>query len=241
MTRGAITVAWFSAGVSSAVAIKLVSREVDKIMYIHIGDQHEDTMRFVKDCENWFGQKIEILQSPYKTVENACRASAYINGVRGASCTGLLKRRVRKDWERANQDSEITYIWGMDKSEVHRPERLRETMPDQNHRCPLIEQGIDKQAAHKTLNASGIKRPAMYELGYHNNNCVGCVKGGMGYFNRIRIDFPDIFNARARLEREIGASCINGVYLDELAPDRGRHAPPIVDDCGILCEVDAIV
>lgn len=62
----------------------------------------------------------------------------------------------------------------------------------------------------------------MYDLGYHNNNCVGCVKGGMGYWNRIRIDFPEVFRKMAELEREIGHSCINGVYLDELAPGRGR-------------------
>ena len=32
----------------------------------------------------------------------------------------------------------------------------------------------------------------MYDLGYPNNNCIGCIKGGMGYWNRIRKDFPDI-------------------------------------------------
>ena len=36
-------VSWFSAGVSSAVATWLMRDVVDKILYIHIGDQHEDT------------------------------------------------------------------------------------------------------------------------------------------------------------------------------------------------------
>lgn len=31
----------------------------------------------------------------------------------------------------------------------------------------------------------------MYDLGYANNNCIGCVKGGIGYWNKIRIDFPE--------------------------------------------------
>jgi hypothetical protein len=35
----------------------------------------------------------------------------------------------------------------------------------------------------------------------------------------------------------VGASCIKGVFLDELAPDAGRHEGPIVDECGILCGV----
>ena len=238
-----MTIAWFSTGVSSAVATKLVADEVDRIIYIHIDDQHEDSMRFVKDCEQWIGKEIEIIQSPYKDVENACKSSGgrgYINGPSGAACTKFLKRRLRKEWEAEFEDAKLTYIWGMDNNEAHRLERLRETMPDQNHRCPLIERNMTKQQAHEILNASGIKRPAMYDMGYHNNNCVGCVKGGMGYWNHIRVDFPDVFEARAKMEREIRATCIKGVYLDELDPEKGRHAPPIVDDCGILCEVRAI-
>ena len=76
----------------------------------------------------------------------------------------------------------------------------------------------------------------MYDLGYPNNNCVGCVKGGQGYWNKIRVDFPEVFAARAAMEREIGATCINGTYLDELDPNAGRNKKIILDDCGILCE-----
>ena len=39
----------------------------------------------------------------------------------------------------------------------------------------------------------------------------------------------------AALEREIGHSCINGVYLDELDPNRGRIEDEIMPDCGIMC------
>ena len=131
----------------------------------------------------------------------------------------------------------LRYVWGMDYNEVDRADNLFDSMPKQEHLFPLIEHQITKKQAHEVLKASGIDRPAMYELGYHNNNCVGCVKGGMGYWNKIREDFPEVFWERAKLEREIGASCIKGVYLDELDPSKGRHSPPIVDDCGILCEL----
>mgnify|MGYP001616085913 FL=1 len=97
MTTEKLTVSWFSAGVSSAVATKLSIKNIDKIIYIHIEDQHEDTLRFVKDCEKWFNKPIEILQSAYNNVENACQMAGgrgYINGVRGAACTRFLKKRV---------------------------------------------------------------------------------------------------------------------------------------------------
>ena len=56
-------VSWFSAGVSSALATKLSLP--CKIIYIDIDDQHPDSMRFVRDCEEWFETPIEILKSPY--------------------------------------------------------------------------------------------------------------------------------------------------------------------------------
>jgi hypothetical protein len=99
-----ITVSWFSAGVSSAVATWLVRNKVDKIIYTHIDDQHPDTMRFVKDCERWFGKPVEILQSPYKNVDNAVRLGCgFINSPSGAICTRYLKRRVRREWEIQNE------------------------------------------------------------------------------------------------------------------------------------------
>jgi len=234
-----MVVSWFSAGVSSAVATKLIVNEIDHIFYIHIDDQHEDTARFVNDVSQWIGKEIETMQSPYGSVENACRAASYLNGVAGAACSRLLKRRVREEWEMEITEH-LTYVWGFDSQEQDRADRIVERYQGQSHRFPLIEKGISKTEAHEILKASGIQRPAMYELGYNNNNCVGCLKGGRGYFNHIRNDFGDVFEKRAKLERLIGASCINGTFLDELDPNVGRHTKPIVDDCGILCEVMAI-
>lgn len=236
------TVSWFSAGVSSAVATRLAIAEIDEVFYIHIDDQHPDTLRFVRECEEWFGKPITILQSPYKDVESVLRSQSYVNGPYGSPCTRLLKKRLRQEWEMDRKhEVRLCYVWGMDAGETRRADRIRETMIEIDHSFPLIQRGIGKAEAHEILRASGIKRPAMYELGYHNNNCVGCVKGGMGYWNKIRVDFPDVFAGRAKMEREVGASCIKGVFLDELLPDAGRHEGPIVDECGILCGVQALM
>lgn len=235
-------VAWFSTGVSSAVATKLAIDEIDQIIYTHIDDQHPDTLRFVKDCEAWFGKPVTILQSHFRSVDGTIRKHGkYINGPAGAVCTRTLKRQVRQQFEQSNPNLHpMQYVWGMDASEQHRADRILQTMPEFAHRFPLIEKRIGKQEAHEILRASGIRRPAMYELGYHNNNCVGCVKGGKGYWNKIRKDFPGVFEARAKLERWANASCINGVFLDELDPNAGLHEAPISDECGILCELQAL-
>ena len=235
----ASTIVWFSAGVSSAVATKLAISDIDRIIYIHIEDHHPDTLRFLADCQEWFGKPIETMQSPYKTVNDALLGAGgrgYINGPKGASCTRLLKRRVREEWE-LDIKQPLRYVWGFDGNEKDRADHIQASMPYQEHIFPLIDNNITKEETHRILKANGIKRPVMYDLGYHNNNCVGCVKGGMGYWNKIRVDFPGVFARRAEVERRIGASCIKGVYLDELDPKRGRHYELICDECGIYCEL----
>lgn len=232
-------VAWFSAGISSFVAAYL-AKDVDKIIYTNIDDQHPDSMRFVKDVEKILNKEIVITQSRYSSVDNVIRAMGYIKAPYGAPCTNILKRRVRKEWERENSGRH-TYVWGLDLTERDRAERLIENMPEYDHEFPLIDNFITKDDAHGMAMRLGIKRPKMYDMGYRNNNCIGCVKGGMGYWNKIRRDFPEIFDLRAKRERELGFAILkdqNGpVFLDELNPDRGRIEDEIIESCGIMCEI----
>lgn len=229
-----MNVAWFSCGVSSFIALYLAANEIDKIIYIDIDDQHSDSIRFLHDCELILNQPIERLKSPYGSVDNVIKQFRYINGPAGAKCTQVLKKRVREEWE-VKQTEPLTYYWGYDLQEKHRANRIAEHLPQYAHRFPLIEKELSKQDCHAMLARLGLARPIMYDMGYRNNNCIGCVKGGMGYWNRIRKDFPDVFKQRADREREVGASCLNGVFLDELEPDRGVFEDDIPQDCGMFC------
>jgi len=233
------TVCWFSTGVSSFIACYFLMKEIDEIIYIHIKDQHPDSIRFLKDCESKLQKTIRIIQPRYPDVESVCKQFRFINSAYGAKCTDILKRRTRKEWE-AEQADDLCYVWGMDLAEKQRAERLVEAMPNQTHRFPLIENNITKEVAHGMSAKLGLKRPMMYDLGYPNNNCIGCIKGGMGYWNKIREDFPDVFKSRSELERIVGHTCIKDVYLDELKPEQGREQKIILEDCGIFCEVMAI-
>ena len=90
----------------------------------------------------------------------------------------------------------------------------------------------------RAVSEAGIELPAMYKLGYNNSNCIGCVKGGMGYWNKIRKDFPEIFEETAKVERMVGRSCMKGQFLDELDPERGRHEDISLPECGVVCPVE---
>ena len=235
--REKLKVCWISAGVSSFIAGYLERETIDKYIYIDIEDQHPDSMRFIKDCEKFLGKEIEFLKSPYGSVENAVKACGLFRIVRTGftPCTVWLKKRVRKEWEQAHAEYDITYVWGMDCNEKHRADNLVETMIEYEHSFPLIDRNLTKEEAHGMCEYLGIKRPVMYDLGYNNNNCIGCVKGGMGYWNKIRVDFPEVFESRAKLERELNNKILKECFLDELEADRGRMSDEISTDCNIFC------
>jgi hypothetical protein len=94
---------------------------------------------------------------------------------------------------------------------------------------------------------SGIEQPMMYRMGYRNNNCIGCVKGGMGYWNKIRRDFPEAFERMSKMERELNAAICKKegktdgkrwrrrIFLDELKPTDGNYQGEPDIECGVLC------
>ena len=238
-----LKVCWISAGISSFMAGYLAG-DVDEWIYIDIADQHPDSMRFIKDCEKAIGKDIKILKSSeYNSVEDCVRAfGGFRNPANGfAPCTNWLKKRVRKEWEEQHKDCEITYVWGFDLKETERAERTIEANPQAQHEFPLIDRGLSKEEVHGLFERTfDFARPKMYDMGYPNNNCVGCVKGGMGYWNRIRKDFPEVFEGRVKLEREVGYSILkdgngNPIYLDELDPNRGNMNTEVFPDCSIMC------
>jgi 3'-phosphoadenosine 5'-phosphosulfate sulfotransferase (PAPS reductase)/FAD synthetase len=231
-------VSWFSAGITSAVACKLALEKYEdvRICYIETGNHHSDNLRFLADCEKWYGQEIEILRSKkYENVQDVILTDKYINSPYGAPCTNKLKKQVRRDFHNRFLPSNHVMGFEFDNHEIKRAERFSKRHSETNPLFPLIEEKLNKNECAGILKAKGIKLPVMYHLGYEHNNCVGCVKGGKGYWNKIRRDFPNVFNEFALLEREVGASCINGTYLDELEATAGNPQRPIMPNCGIFC------
>ena len=216
--------------------------DVDEWIYIDIADQHPDSMRFLHDCEKAIGKKITVLKSDrFDSVEEVIKKYKCIKMPHGAPCTGMLKKAVRKKWECEHKEYDLTYVCGMDFNEKNRAKQIAENFPEFHHEFPLIEKYLSKAEVHGLFERTfDFPRPKMYDMGYPNNNCIGCVKGGMGYWNRIRKDFQEVFESRAQLERLVGYSILKEndgtpLYLDELDPNRGDMNTEIFPDCGIMC------
>ncbi|QDP50489.1 MAG: hypothetical protein Unbinned6284contig1001_45 [Prokaryotic dsDNA virus sp.] len=208
-------VCWFSHGAASAVATKLAVEENRKsknpkelvIACIHLENEHPDGKRFADECEKLFGQEIVYLRDKKygADVDEVIRKTRYMSGVRGARCTKELKKQVRFDWQR---DDDI-HVFGMTAEEEHRVDQLIDGEPNLEIWAPLIDKGYSKSDCFKVVNDAGIELPEMYKLGYHNNNCIGCLKAaGAGYWNKIRVDFPDVFKRRAEQERLLNVALI---------------------------------
>lgn len=228
------TVIWFSCGAASAVAAKLALQETPGAIVARcvIGNEHPDNWRFARDVAKWLGVEImEMSSSKYPDAWAVWEQRRFLNGPHGALCTTELKKKVRQAFQRPDD----AQVFGFTSEERERADRFRAHNLEVDARFPLIDQGLSKAECFEILQGAGIELPAMYRMGYHNANCVGCVKGGMGYWNKIRVDFPEVFERMAALEESIGATVINGTSLRNLSPTAGRHKDLEVPECGLFC------
>lgn len=221
-----------------------LAENVTDWIYIDISDQHEDSIRFIKDCEKALGIKIQILKSNEYNSTDECfdMFGGFTNKANGfALCTNWLKKRVRKQWEEEHAEDDLMYVWGFDLNEKHRAERTIEANPQAKHEFPLIEKCLSKEEVHGLFERNfDFKRPLMYDMGYPNNNCVGCIKGGMGYWNKIRKDFPEVFAKRIKQEQKYGKAILKEadgtpLFLKDLDENRGNMNTEIFSECGVMC------
>lgn len=235
-------ISWFSCGAASAYATFLASQKYgDRLeaVYCKVAEEHPDNIKFLNEFVEKTGIPVKIIgdESVNYSIYEVFRKRKFIKGQTGAPCTMVLKKWARQGYEKPDD----TQVFGYTIDEMHRVDRFIDANNHVNADFILVENGIRKKDCMDWFTTMGFKLPTMYQLGYANNNCVGCVKGGMGYWNAIRKDFPEAFDKMAKLERELGHAICKGkegaVYLDELSPDRGNFKRDMPADCGFTCEL----
>ena len=236
------TISWFSCGAASAVATKLAIASGEKITvaYCNVVEEHPDNERFLKECQKWFGQEIIILQNEfYKGSIYNIFEKNYMRTPAGSPCTRALKKEVRKKFERPDDRQ----VFGYTVEEQGRVDNFIDSNNDVDIWPILIEKGLTKADCLAMVENAGIELPTMYKLGYRNNNCIGCVKGGKGYWNKIRKDFPEHFKKMADLEQRKGYTVLKDsttskpIYLNDLDPKAGRYPSEPDISCGIFCHM----
>lgn len=239
----------FSCGAASAVATKLAiatyghTRDV-QVINAFLKEEHVDNRRFAADCELWFGRSITTMcdEKYGASIIQVFKRKQYIKGALGAPCSRALKRDVLDKWK---QPGDIM-VFGYTAEEAHRRDDFQERNPDRPILAPLIDAGLTKADCKAMVERAGIALPTMYLLGYDNANCIGCVKGGEGYWRAIREDFPDNFEAICLLQDEIGEGswflrCRSGPFKNQRFPLRNlpKGAPRRNEElpsCSFFCE-----
>lgn len=245
---GQTVAAWFSCGAASAVATKrLIDRVGHKanirIMNTFIEEEHSDNRRFLADCEDWFGRKIEsVVPRAYpvpsiRQVFEDKRVMSFANGY--APCTVELKRVARQEWECTNNFDWL--VLGFTYEEEGRYLRFQKS--ERSNILPVLTSAkLTKAGCWQILIGAGIGLPEMYNLGFNNANCIGCVKAtSPTYWNLTRRYFPHHFKSRAEQSRALGVRLarVKGerVFLDELPLDAvGAPIASVESECGVFCE-----
>lgn len=240
------TVSLFSCGAASAVATKLVLSEgLDDVVVVYneVAEEHPDNKRFLADCEKWFGVKVEVRRNEKYSgsIYEVFRKERFIaSGHAGAACSKRLKREINDAFIQPTD----TLVFGYTAEEQGRLDRFIDANNGVNVRAPLIERGASKSDCLAIIERAGIELPMMYRLGYRNNNCIGCVKGGKGYWNKIRRDFPEVFERMAKVQDELGPGSSfwretdgTRTSLRQLDPEAGRNQKDPEISCGVFCEL----
>lgn len=246
--RDATIAVWFSAGVPSAMAahytLQLYGQHNRvRILNNHIVEEDPDNLRFLADCQEWFGVQIEQVVNPkypHQSAEKLWDERGAMSFPRGAPCTFHLKKEARQIWERNNHVD--WHVLGFAADEADRHNSFVRT--ERSNVLPvLIAYRMTKRACFEDFARTGIEIPAGYRRGYPNANCYGCVKSSSpAYWNHVRKDAPEVFARRAEQSRRLGARLVRvnneRIFLDELDPAaKGRPLTRFdVPECGLFCE-----
>lgn len=262
-------IGWWSGGVTSAVTCKLCidiyGVENVRLIFIDTFNEDEDTYRFKKDCEEWYGKGIETItrvgkDKKYEKIQDVWYKYKSLNVAGGAVCSSELKRQLRKEWEKEN-----TYkaqAFGFDVDEIRRVKSMVNNYKKTAKPIfPLLMYGLNKKECVEMVLDAGLKLPRAYVLGFLNNNCLntGCVQGGIGYWQKMRRDIPSNFDAMAKVEHELtdmkgepvtmlkdqskGGGLVflkpHKDYPDvkDISMMKGREPRPLTDCNGLACGV----
>jgi len=236
---------WFSCGAASAAALKLTlerfPNEDVRAINQPIAEEHPDNQRFLDDVAHWCGVEIErFTPSKYPSgsaVEVWDKRKAMVFP-HGAPCTLVLKKDARREWEALHNPDQ--HVLGFTAEEKDRHDRF--TLTERDNVIPiLIDAAMTKADCGDMIRAAGIKLPAIYDHGFPNANCLGCVKAtSPTYWNHLRREFPSVFNDRAEQSRRLGVRLVRvndeRIFLDELDPHAKGDPMWQMPPCSLFCE-----
>lgn len=236
---------WFSNGAASACALKLTIEKygIDNIRAVNnpVKEEHPDNLRFQIDVANWCGIKIHHAihkDFPECSAVEVWEKKKAMSFIKGAPCTFILKKQARQQWEAINKPD--YHVLGFTYDEKRRHERF--VLTERENVLPvLIDAKMTKNDCYDMIRGCGLKLPAMYDLGFPNANCIGCVKATSAtYWNLVRSTYPNVFTDRSIQSRALNVKLARHggmrIFLDELPQNAKGAKLRSMPECGLFCE-----
>jgi hypothetical protein len=199
----------FSGGVGSWASAKRVAErhgtDALTLLFADTRMEDEDLYRFVDEAAaDVGGEFVRIAEGrdPWEVFF----AKRFLGNSRVDPCSRILKREFMRRWLEDHCDPDATTVHlGFDWQEIDRYHRARGYWEPWSVNAPLIERPImSRRDAMAALDATGIRRPRLYELGFDHNNCGGfCVKAGQAHFAHLLHTMPDRYAYHEQREMDI--------------------------------------
>jgi hypothetical protein len=199
----------FSGGLGSWAAAKRVVQqhgaENTILLWCDTMMEDEDLYRFVHEAASNVGAELVRIadgRDPWQVFFD----ERFLGNSRFDPCSRILKRHLADKWIANRFDpSTCTRYVGIDWSEYHRFERLRDRLQPWKVLAPLCDPPyLTKKQMADWLSSEGIKLPRLYEMGFDHNNCGGfCIKAGQAHFRRLLETMPERYAYHERKEQDL--------------------------------------
>ena len=198
----------FSGGIVSWASAK---RDVEKhgaegvvLLFADTMMEDEDLYRFIVEAAANVGVPLTRIadgRNPWEVMRD--HRSFATN--RMDFCSEELKRDLLDKWFANNCSAETVSCVGLDWTEMHRLDRMRQIMPERRWEAPMTEKPyMTKAQMMAWLKAEGIEPPRLYKLGFPHNNCGGfCIKAGQAHFALLLRTMPERYAYHEAKEREL--------------------------------------
>lgn len=188
-------------GGESSAAVAVLLKDTDPVLYFNDTKwEHIDLYRYIREVRDYTGLEL-VEDTDGRSPEQVARDHHALPNNRMPFCSHELKAKRLQKYAKPGD----TIYFGIGPHEVHRAGRIRLIYSPMGieTRFPLIEQDIDQHGVDAIMRGTGIRRPALYDLGFEHNNCGGgCVRQGAKQWRHLLRVLPDVYKAREELEIE---------------------------------------
>jgi len=153
-------ISWFSCGAASAVATVLAAIKYGDRMeavYCRVEQEHSDNLRFLHDFENTFDIPVKIIRDEEHqgSIYSVFLKRGFIKNQYGAPCTMILKKDMRKAYQRPDD----IQVFGYTSEEQDRIDRFIDANNDVQDDFILMSNGVTKQDCYRYVHQWGSNFP----------------------------------------------------------------------------------